>query len=968
MKTSLALLMVAVTCGGADGLVRPANADVLTQRYNVERTGSTVSPGLNQGTVADPRWGEVGRVGVNGVVYAQPLVVERLERPGASPTDTVFVATGSNGLYAFDARSLKIIWAQPEIAPNDKSAIGSGCDNLSLPGGIGIEATPVIDRVRNAMFVSYRTNPSGLDRRGAQQRLRAVDIRDGHVLKDVLVAPPGATPDWAVWHRSRAGLLLDNGVVYIGFASRCEDPGQPMFNGRVLGFDATTLRQVAEFSPTAGQNVDGGGIWQGGGGLAADGQGSIYLTAGNRRICVDPAPVHACVDHAPPEATNLADSVVKLTPNISRAPDGTVSSVDLHVADSFTPYRRIWLDSQDLDLSAAGPVLLPETSYLIAAGKTGIVYLLDRGNMGELDEAHKWTGADVSQVPADMVQAESPDDPHADHVVQKFQAAFNQYVPTGSPDLPRAGAPIAAAVQNANQIDAFAVGRDGAVRAWWAVLGGPWTDRTLGRQGPAAITPAGLAPAMAHVVAAPQGNNQLDAFVVGNDGAIHIAWETGDGAWSLGAGGITPPNFAPPGAPVAAATQGADQLDVFIVGNDGAVHVAWVVGTGGWVNGTDGITPRGLSPPGASVAAAAQGADQLDVFTVSRDGAIHIAWVVGTTGGWVNGTGGITPVGLAPPGASVAAAPQGASQLDAFVVGNDGAIHIAWVVGTGGWSFGSGGITPPHLAPPGACVTAAHQNDNQLDVFVVGNDGAAYTTYVVGAGHWSDGTPPNQSPVRITPAGLSVPGSCVGPIKAGPGELDALVVGKNGAPWRTWEVNDGVWRDTPLIRDPLPLDQAVWMVNCWPCWPHIHGSPVFASFPDHRSLLYVWPEKDHLKAYAWLGDRVDAEHPVLGVAKQGGLVVAPPGPPFGMPGGMLAVAVDPGGPDRGLLLASVPRPEGNQMNGMLRVFDPVTLQEIWNNAGTDYMFSKFVPPTAAVGRVFLPTGSGYIIVYGLPRA
>jgi hypothetical protein len=265
-------------------------------------------------------------------------------------------------------------------------------------------------------------------------------------------------------------------------------------------------------------------------------------------------------------------------------------------------------------------------------------------------------------------------------------------------------------------------------------------------------------------------------------------------------------------------------------------------------------------------------------------------------------------------------------------------------------------------------VTAAHQNDNQLDVFVVGNDGAAYTTYVVGAGHWSDGTPPNQSPVRITPAGLSVPGSCVGPIKAGPGELDALVVGKNGAPWRTWEVNDGVWRDTPLIRDPLPLDQAVWMVNCWPCWPHIHGSPVFASFPDHRSLLYVWPEKDHLKAYVWLGDRVDAEHPVLGVAKQGGLVLAPPGPPFGMPGGMLAVAVDPGGPDRGLLLASVPRPEGNQMNGMLRVFDPVTLQEIWNNAGTDYMFSKFVPPTAAVGRVFLPTGSGYIIVYGLPRA
>jgi hypothetical protein len=76
-------------------------------------------------------------------------------------------------------------------------------------------------------------------------------------------------------------------------------------------------------------------------------------------------------------------------------------------------------------------------------------------------------------------------------------------------------------------------------------------------------------------------------------------------------------------------------------------------------------------------------------------------------------------------------------------------------------------------------------------------------------------------------------------------------------------------------------------------------------------------------------------------------------------------SVDPGGPDRGLMLASVPRPEGVQMGGMLRVFGPLTLREIWNNAGTNYMFAKFVPPTAATGRVFLPTGSGFVMVYGL---
>ena len=273
------------------------------------------------------------------------------------------------------------------------------------------------------------------------------------------------------------------------------------------------------------------------------------------------------------------------------------------------------------------------------------------------------------------------------------------------------------------------------------------------------------------------------------------------------------------------------------------------------------------------------------------------------------------------------------------------------------------------MAPPGACLTAAQQNDNQLDVFLVGNDGAVYITFVVGGGHWSDGTPGNPPPARITPVGLAVPGSCVASIKPSPNQLDVLVVDNNGAPWLTWETGDGRWRDTwpwdEPGHDPLQLAQAVWMKGCWPCWPHIHGSPVFARFPDRRSLLYVWPEKDHLKAYAWLGDRVDIEHPILGVAMHGGLVIAPPGPPFGMPGGILAVAVDPSGSGSGLLLASVPLPEGNQMNGTLRAFDPLTLHEIWNNARTAYMFAKFVPPTVAIGRVFLPTGSGFIIVYGL---
>ena len=47
----------------------------------------------------------------------------------------------------------------------------------------------------------------------------------------------------------------------------------------------------------------------------------------------------------------------------------------------------------------------------------------------------------------------------------------------------------------------------------------------------------------------------------------------------------------------------------------------------------------------------------------------------------------------------------------------------------------------------------------------------------------------------------------------------------------------------------------------------------------------------------------------------------------------------------------------DQTLGLLRAFDPFTLQEIWNNAGLDYRFSKFVAPTIAGGKVFLATAA-----------
>ncbi len=86
-----------------------------------------------------------------------------------------------------------------------------------------------------------------------------------------------------------------------------------------------------------------------------------------------------------------------------------------------------------------------------------------------------------------------------------------------------------------------------------------------------------------------------------------------------------------------------------------------------------------------------------------------------------------------------------------------------------------------------------------------------------------------------------------------------------------------------------------------------------------------------------------------------------------MPGGMLAVTVDPSAAAAGILFASISRTDTpNQTGGLLRAFDPITLKELWNNSSEQpYSFSKFVPPTIAGGRVYLPTCSNEVLVYGV---
>jgi outer membrane protein assembly factor BamB len=425
----------------------PANPrspeDVLTQRYNNQRTGTTVSSVLNQDTVVPGRFGFLGQLPVEGAVLgavlSQPLFMAHSNFTGGR--SVVFVATAQNKVYAFDAESFELLWQQTtDLGLPDTNTNRCGIANGSHTEGdqnnwmLGIESTPVIDPATGRLFVSYRHGDGLLgDGPSVRQKIAALRIADGTVAldKDGVALNKVVEPDddgWHQRHRSRASLLLVNGVIFVAFAAQCEDAklynGLPnsqtlQVHGRVVAFDAGTLERIGDYAVTP-DNVDGGGIWQGSTGLASDGKGNLFFATGDKK--------HVGIDDvapADPDGTDLSDSVVRL--KVTRLPSRSspIPRARLTAADWFTPYRKTWLDMEDMDLAAGGVVLIPGTPYLVAGGKEGIAYLVNQTHMGRFDASPEFKVSSVINLSDDS----APDDPLRDHVHQKLVVGTNQYLP-----------------------------------------------------------------------------------------------------------------------------------------------------------------------------------------------------------------------------------------------------------------------------------------------------------------------------------------------------------------------------------------------------------------------------------------------------------------------------------------------------------------------------------------------------------
>jgi Abnormal spindle-like microcephaly-assoc'd, ASPM-SPD-2-Hydin/Protein of unknown function (DUF1573) len=340
-----------------------------------QNTNETV---LTTGNVNYKQFGKLFSQPVDGLVYAQPLYVPAVSIPGQGVHNVVYVVTEHDSIFAYDADSLTAspLWQTSLINPSAGVTTVPASDVELAPcqsvgPEIGITGTPVIDPANTTIYLLARTKEVSGGVTNYVQRLHALDITTGAEQSGspvvIQASVPGNGEDSVngsvafdpFLQNSRVSLLLANGVVYLGWASLCDR--QP-YHGWVIGYDANTLAQVGVFNTSP--NFAASGVWQGGGGIAADSAGNLYLNSANGRFDI------------PAGGVEWGDTVLKL--------DATSG---LSVADYFTPFNQYTDDSEDLDLGSGGPLLLPPqkghtTQLLISVGKDGTVYLVNRADMG----------------------------------------------------------------------------------------------------------------------------------------------------------------------------------------------------------------------------------------------------------------------------------------------------------------------------------------------------------------------------------------------------------------------------------------------------------------------------------------------------------------------------------------------------------------------------------------------------------
>jgi len=324
-----------------------------------------------------PRLKKTREFNVDEKIDVSPLVVG----------DRLYVFTMTNTAYIFDVNTgTQLATPRQLAAPFDPRPDPGQMDKWKIYHSWGITATPVIDVATNTLYVTTFGKPNANSQNN--ERNNMLWVLDANTLADkkppVLIAGDADNGGGGIangfvtpYQKMRAGLGLLTGAgghkaVVVSFSINGENPRGPG-HGFVVAYDVRGLNRDAGFTPTpAIWNVTpgggAGGVWMSGSGPAIDGD-DIYLATGNG---MDPGTI----------AGNFGECFVRLrySPGVSGVDNGKPKLALFDYWGAFSDFGRA---DEDQDLGAAGVFVIPERGNLVGGGKDGILYNLDKDNLGK---------------------------------------------------------------------------------------------------------------------------------------------------------------------------------------------------------------------------------------------------------------------------------------------------------------------------------------------------------------------------------------------------------------------------------------------------------------------------------------------------------------------------------------------------------------------------------------------------------
>ncbi len=351
-----AAALIAIVVGTMGALVANAQVNVTTAQNDIGRTGQNLNETLlTTSNVNRSQFGKLFSQPVDGQVYAQPLYLSGVSFNGAIH-NVLFVATENESVYAFDADTngggnSDPLWQASMLSAAHGAAAGAtpvsatSVGNTDLSPVLGITGTPVIDPNTGTLYVVS----TDYENATYVQRLHALSVHTGAEKFGGPVVISGTVPGTGagsvsgsltfdpLWENQRPGLLLLNGIVYVGFGAQADNGP---WHGWIFSYNAATLQQTGVYC--ASPNGIGGGLWMSGAGLAADQLdpanhpfGRMFVPTGN-----------GTYDAGTPYTTKMDYGDTDLDLDLT---NGVPT-----VTDEFTTYNQAVLDGADLDVGSGG--------------------------------------------------------------------------------------------------------------------------------------------------------------------------------------------------------------------------------------------------------------------------------------------------------------------------------------------------------------------------------------------------------------------------------------------------------------------------------------------------------------------------------------------------------------------------------------------------------------------------------------